>query len=81
LKTTSAFHFKISECKRLIIRKVGNSFEVRGELNYRVDTGVFGTIVKRGKSVREASLQVLPLGVSVSVEKARRREFAQEALR
>jgi hypothetical protein len=51
LKTTSSWHFKISESKRVFIIKQKNSTVVRGESSYRCENNGFKTVIKRGKKL------------------------------
>jgi hypothetical protein len=51
LKNTSAWHFKISECKKVFIVRDKNSAIVRGEYSFRREISSFKSIIKRGKNI------------------------------
>ena len=52
IKSTAQWPFKLSLCKRIILTKDSReSISVRGEVHYSCDTGVQGSILKKGKSL------------------------------
>ncbi len=56
LKNTSAWHFKISECKKVFIIRDKKSVFVRGEYSFRRESFNFKTIIKRGKNISTLEL-------------------------
>lgn len=41
LKSTQSFHFQITKCKRFVISLQGEQIQIRGEISYHSDTGIF----------------------------------------
>jgi hypothetical protein len=70
-KPTKDFHFKISEVKRVSLRRNGYAAEFRGEAFYRAELGGYASLSKRGKSLRDQRLVRLNVGCPVAVLKAR----------
>ncbi|XP_045451968.1 uncharacterized protein LOC123667932 [Melitaea cinxia] len=73
LKTTAQFHFKISQCKRFILKrsKTRENVLVRGEVFYNSDTGVSKTICKAGKTTEMIKPSIITKGVVVKSLKLR----------
>lgn len=63
-KLPSKYHFKFSDCKRYYLKRVKNSperFLIRGEVNYKVDTGVAKSIIKpRVTSMNDFGVEDIP---------------------
>lgn len=69
LKATSAWHFKISQCKRLYIkRSKSKSVLYRGEAFYNSNLSVYRSLLKKGCCFSRLNPQVLPVGASVIVK-------------
>lgn len=71
LKTTSAMHFSIKECKRFILKrnKTKTNVLVRGEVSYRNQQSDFKLICKKGKSVSQINPDPAPLFIKVKDKK------------
>lgn len=73
VKPTAKLHFKISQCKRFLIRrskKSGNVL-VRGEIHYKSDLGMPKSICKKNKIAEMIRPSVIPKGIPVNVLKLR----------
>ncbi|GBP04836.1 hypothetical protein EVAR_3744_1 [Eumeta japonica] len=69
LKNTNSWHFQISKCKRLVLKKKGNKINVRGEVSYRNDICQSKSLLKRGKRLVEMTLNSIPVGVPIKAAK------------
>jgi hypothetical protein len=70
-KPPKDFHFKLSEVKRVSLRRQEGSVAIRGEPFYRSNICGFASIVKRGKTIRAQKIPELIVGCPVSTLKAR----------
>lgn len=69
IKSASQLHFKISSCKRIIVRKTKrNNIVIRGELAYNTDTGCERPILNKNGTL-DMNPPEIPLGVPVKAEK------------
>lgn len=69
MKSASQLHFKISSCKRIIVRKTTrNNIVIRGELAYNTNTGCERQILKKNGTL-DINPPEIPLGVPVKAEK------------
>ncbi|CAG4957539.1 unnamed protein product [Colias eurytheme] len=73
VKTPAQIHFKISQCKRFILRrsKKQGSVLVRGELYYNSDTGNPKSLCKPGKKAEDIRPTIIPSGIQVNPLKLR----------
>lgn len=73
VKTPAQLHFKISLCKRFILRrsKTQGSVLVRGKLYYNSDTGNPKSLCKTGKNAVAIRLTIIPNGIKVNPLKLR----------
>ncbi|CAG5008437.1 unnamed protein product [Parnassius apollo] len=73
VKTPAQIHFKISQCKRFIIRrsKTQGSVLVRGELYYNSDMGHPKSLCKAGKKAEAIRPTIIPSGIEVNPLKLR----------
>lgn len=72
LKSSSQLHFKISQCRRVSLRKSkSGNIVVKGELGYNIDTGRERTICKVGKKFEDVNPLPIPLGVKLKEEKVK----------
>ncbi|GBP67512.1 hypothetical protein EVAR_49879_1 [Eumeta japonica] len=69
LKNTNSWHFQISKCKRLVLKKKGNKINVRGEVSYINDICQSKSLLKRGKRLVEMTLNSIPVGVPIKAAK------------
>ncbi|CAH2100544.1 unnamed protein product [Euphydryas editha] len=51
LKGTQNWHFQLSKCKRIIIKRSPRSITIRGEISYRNDISTEKTVMKKNKSI------------------------------
>lgn len=71
-KGVQSWHFKFSQCKRIVIEKQGKgNVTVRGEEYYRTDAGKSLPLWKRGKNISKMVLYNLPKGVPVKPHKVK----------
>lgn len=73
-KPPGLYHFKFSDCKRYFIKRVKNNpqrFLLKGEVNYRAETGAFKSVMKRGiKKMNDFGVRtILPNKVNISKAK------------
>ena len=70
MKTAAQLHFRISQCKKIIVRKtkMGN-FTVRGELSYNVTAGAERIIFKLGHRQHDINPDLIPIGVRIKRKK------------
>lgn len=68
VKTPAQIHFKISQCKRFILRrsKTQGSVLVRGELYYNSDTGNPKNLCKPAKKAEAIQPTIIPSGIEVN---------------
>lgn len=68
VKTPAQIHFKISQCKRFILRrsKTQGSVLVRGELYYNSDTGNPKNLCKPAKKAEAIQPTIIPRGIEVN---------------
>ncbi|CAF4890572.1 unnamed protein product [Pieris macdunnoughi] len=73
VKTPAQLHFKISQCKRIIIRRTKKQGDVmiRGELFYNSDTGAPRTICRKGKKAEMIQPSTISKGIDVKPLKLR----------
>lgn len=73
VKVPAQLHFKISQCKRIIIRRSKNqgSVLIRGELFYHSDTGVPKSICRKGKKAEMIHPMKISKGIDVKPLKLR----------
>nr|CAD7262480.1 unnamed protein product [Timema shepardi] len=70
IKAPGQLHFKFSPTKRITLKKTKNkNIVMKGEINYRVDTGTFKPFLKKGKSIHSINPEPLPSQVPVKAEK------------
>ena len=70
MKNTSSWHFKLSQCKRLSLKKsIKGDIVVKGEVNYKSDLSTYRSLLKKGQSYRNMELERLPIGIPVKQEK------------
>ena len=72
MKETKNWHFKISWCRRILIkRKETGRIVVRGEMTYNCDQGVYKSLMKPNKKPMELHPDVIPEKNVISNEKKR----------
>ncbi|CAH1643163.1 unnamed protein product [Spodoptera littoralis] len=73
VKTPAQLHFKISQCKRIIIRRTKKQGDVmiRGELFYNSDTGAPRTFCRKGKKAELIQPSTISKGIDVKPLKLR----------
>lgn len=75
MKPVSNWHFKIQSCKRVFLTKGktnSDSILAQGETTYRNLLGVPKSLMKRGKTIRQLKLEVVPINqVAMKEEKLR----------
>lgn len=73
VKTPAQLHFKISLCKRFILRrsKTQGKVLVRAELHYNADTGNPKSLCKTGKKAEAILPTIIPNGIEVNTLKLR----------
>lgn len=71
IKPPGQWHFQFAAAKRIILKKKrsGDDVVVSGEVNYKSDIGVFKSILKRGKSLKNIKPQLLANQVPVKEAK------------
>lgn len=69
LKGTQTWHFQLSKCKRIILKRTPRGITVRGEISYRNDTGTDKNIMKRTKNISSIQPQIVTARVQVKREK------------
>lgn len=70
LKGTQSWHFQISKCKGIILKKTNpKSVRVRGEVSYRNDLCQDKSLTKRGKKLNDTVLVSIPDEVPVKTSK------------
>lgn len=57
IRPPGTWHFKFSQCKRILFKRSGVNVLVQGEPHYRSNVGVYKNICKKGKSLR----QIIPI--------------------
>lgn len=73
VKAPAQLHFKISQCKRIIIRRTKNQRDVmiRGELFYNSDTGAPKSICRKGKKAEMIQPFTIHKGIEIKPLKIR----------
>lgn len=70
MKNTSSWHFKLSQCKRISLKKtIKGGIVVKGEVNYKSDISTYKSLLKKDQSYKQMEPNILPLGIPVKKEK------------
>ncbi|KAG7307859.1 hypothetical protein JYU34_006468 [Plutella xylostella] len=69
LKGTQTWHFQMSKCKRIILKRRPGKITVRGELSYRSDTGTDKCVMKKNKRISLVQPEIVTARVQVKREK------------
>lgn len=70
VESASALHFKISQCRKIIVRRTSKNISVvLGEMNYNWETATEKCILEKGTSFRTVNPKNIRIGLKVNSKK------------